>query len=94
MGSGGPGGGMADIFDMFTGGGGGGRGGRQRERKSEDVQHKLACTLEDLYNGTTKKLSLSRNLPCDACSGHGTKSGKKYECTVSVRGAEPAKHAV
>ena len=53
MGSGGPSGGMADIFDMFTGGGGRG-GGRQRERRSEDVQHKLACTLEDLYNGTTK----------------------------------------
>ena len=53
MGAGGGGGGMADIFDLFTGGGGG-RGGRQRERKSEDVQHKLAVTLEDLYNGTTK----------------------------------------
>lgn len=81
MGGGGGGGGMADIFDMFTGGGGGGRRS-QRERRSEDVQHKLAVTLEDLYNGTTKKLSLSRNLPCDTCSGSGTKSGKKYECST------------
>ena len=54
MGSGGGAGGMADIFDLFTGGGGGRGGGRQRERRSEDVQHKLACSLEDLYNGTTK----------------------------------------
>ncbi|KAL6746893.1 molecular chaperone [Haematococcus lacustris] len=80
MGNGGGGGGMADIFDMFMGGGGGGRGRQQRERKSEDVVHKLTASLEEMYNGVTKKLSLSRNLPCDACKGAGTKTGKKYEC--------------
>lgn len=53
MGGGGGGGGMADIFDMFMGGGGRGRGG-PRERKSEDVMHKLAVSLEELYNGGTK----------------------------------------
>ena len=53
MGSGGGGmGGMDNIFDMFMGGGG--RGGRPRERKSEDVVHKLAVSLEDIYTGTTK----------------------------------------
>eukprot|EP00199_Chlamydomonas_sp_CCMP681_P000879 CAMPEP_0119104064 /NCGR_PEP_ID=MMETSP1180-20130426/2374_1 /TAXON_ID=3052 ORGANISM="Chlamydomonas cf sp, Strain CCMP681" /NCGR_SAMPLE_ID=MMETSP1180 /ASSEMBLY_ACC=CAM_ASM_000741 /LENGTH=447 /DNA_ID=CAMNT_0007088733 /DNA_START=11 /DNA_END=1354 /DNA_ORIENTATION=- len=82
-GGGGGGGGMADIFEMMMGGGGGGgRGGRQRERKSEDVVHKLQVTLEELYNGAQKKLSLSRNLPCDSCKGSGTKSGRKYECGV------------
>lgn len=35
---GGGGGGMADIFDMFGGG-----GGRSRERKADDVQHRLKC---------------------------------------------------
>ena len=53
MGSGGMGGGMSDIFDLFTGGGG--RGGRsQREKKSEDVVHKLAVSLEELYGGGVK----------------------------------------
>ena len=51
MGSGGGGGGM-DIFDLFTGGGR--RGSQPRERKSEDVLHQLAVSLEDLYTGTTK----------------------------------------
>lgn len=37
-------------------------------------------SLEDLYNGTVKKLSMSRNLTCDGCRGAGTKSGRKYEC--------------
>lgn len=87
MGSGGGPGGMADIFDLFTGGGGGGRGRSQRERRSEDVNHKLVVTLEDLYNGCTKKMSLSRNLPCDPCHGTGTKSGKKYECSVGQEAA-------
>ncbi|GIL76075.1 hypothetical protein Vretimale_5701 [Volvox reticuliferus] len=77
MGSGG-GGGMTDLFaEMF--GMGGGRG-RQRERKSEDVVHKLQVSLEDLYKGGSKKLSMSRQLPCDACNGSGSKTGKRYEC--------------
>ena len=54
MGGGGGGGGMGDIFDMFMGGGRGGGGRSQRERKSEDVVHKLAVSLEELYNGGTK----------------------------------------
>jgi DnaJ-class molecular chaperone len=52
----GPGsGGMGDIFDMFMGGHGGGGGrSRQREKKSEDVQHKLTVSLEELFLGATK----------------------------------------
>lgn len=78
MGNGGGGGGGFDLFDILSGGGG--RRGAPRERKSEDVVHKLAASLEDLYNGTVRKLTLSRNIPCDSCKGVGTKSGRKYEC--------------
>jgi len=79
-GGGGGGGGMADIFDLFGMGGGGG-GGRPRERRSENVVHKLTVSLEDAYNGAVKKLSMARNIACDGCRGSGTKSGRKYECT-------------
>jgi hypothetical protein len=51
MGGGGGPGSMADLFDLF--GGGGGRG-RARERKSDDVHHKLQVSLEEMYNGVTK----------------------------------------
>lgn len=78
QGGGGGGGGMADIFDLF--GGGGGRRAPQRERRGEDVVHRLKVTLEELYNGGTRKLSLSRNIKCSACSGSCTKSGRKYTC--------------
>ncbi|PNW69999.1 hypothetical protein CHLRE_17g701500v5 [Chlamydomonas reinhardtii] len=80
--AGGHGGGMSDLFEQMFGMGGGGGGRRQRERKSEDVVHKLQVPLEDLYAGGTKKLSMSRQLPCDGCKGSGSKSGKRYECNT------------
>lgn len=67
----GPGGGPSDIFEAFFGGGGGrGRGrGRRSKRKGDDVVFPLKVTLEDLYNGTTKKLRLTKNVICKGCNG-------------------------
>ena len=85
---GGGGGSPFDIFEaMFggnpfgPGGGGGGRGGgRQRQRKGEDVVHGLKVSLEDLYSGVTKKLSLAKNVLCPKCDGKGSKSGASGHC--------------
>lgn len=49
-------------------GGGSSRG--RRQRRGEDVVHPLKVSLEELYLGTTKKLSLSRNVICSKCSGY------------------------
>lgn len=57
-----------DLADSPFGAGGSGRGGR-RQRRGEDVVHPLKVSLEDLYNGTSKKLSLSRNVICTKCKG-------------------------
>lgn len=81
---GGTGGGMGgrnpmDIFDMFFGG-----GGRSRQRgpaKGKDVIHQLSVTLEDLYNGSTRKLALQKNVICPKCEGHGGKKGAVESCT-------------
>ncbi|XP_037601579.1 dnaJ homolog subfamily A member 1 [Cebus imitator] len=65
---GGAGGGFGspmDIFDMFFGGG----GRMQRERRGKNVVHQLSVTLEDLYNGATRKLALQKNVICDKCEG-------------------------
>lgn len=48
-------------------GGGSSRG--RRQRRGEDVIHPLKVSLEDLYNGTSKKLALSRNVICSKCKG-------------------------
>ncbi|KAK4358517.1 hypothetical protein RND71_020746 [Anisodus tanguticus] len=83
----GGGGGMHDPFDIFESffggnpfGGGGSRG--RRQRRGEDVVHPLKVSLEDLYRGITKKLSLSRNVICSKCSGKGSKSGASMKCSV------------
>lgn len=80
MGSGGGGGGgMGDIFDILSGGG---RRQQPRERRGENVVHRLKVSLEEMYSGGVRKLSLSRNIKCDTCGGSGTKSGKRYQCEV------------
>ncbi|MCL7028209.1 hypothetical protein MKW94_027813 [Papaver nudicaule] len=102
----GGGGGGHDPFDIFSsffgggspfGGGGSSRGGR-RQRRGEDVMHSLKVSLEDLYSGTSKKLSLSRNVICSKCTGKGSKSGASVKCAgcqgsgmkVSIRHLGPS----
>lgn len=67
----GGGGGMdpSDIFSFFGGGGGG--GGRRGPRKGKDVLFRLKVSLEDLYNGASKKLRLTKQVICKSCSGEG-----------------------
>ncbi|KAL7148075.1 hypothetical protein ABFS83_06G152800 [Erythranthe nasuta] len=87
MGGGGGGGhNPFDIFESFFGGsghpfgGGGGSRGQRRVRRGEDVVHPLKVSLDNLYNGTSKKLSLSRNVLCPKCKGKGSKSGASMKC--------------
>lgn len=57
-----------DLFEMFFGFG----GGTQRRRgppRGQDVVHKMTVSLEDLYNGTVRKLSLQKNALCKQCAG-------------------------
>lgn len=70
-----------DIFEQFFGGGfGGGSSRGRRQKRGEDVVHTLKVSLEELYNGTSKKLSLSRNRLCPKCRGKGSKSGASGRC--------------
>ncbi|KAH9699407.1 Chaperone DNA J 1-like [Citrus sinensis] len=92
-----------EIYDQYgedalkEGMGGGSSRGR-RQRRGEDVVHPLKVSLEDLYLGTSKKLSLSRNVICSKCSGKGSKSGASMKCSgcqgtgmkVSIRHLGPS----
>ena len=49
----GPPSGMEDLFSMFTGSMGG-RRGAPRERRGENVVHRLKVGLEEMYIGSTR----------------------------------------
>ena len=49
----GPSSGMEDLFSMFTGGMGG-RRAAPRERRGENVVHRLKVGLEEMYVGSTR----------------------------------------
>eukprot|EP00448_Togula_jolla_P031282 CAMPEP_0170621286 /NCGR_PEP_ID=MMETSP0224-20130122/28521_1 /TAXON_ID=285029 /ORGANISM="Togula jolla, Strain CCCM 725" /LENGTH=511 /DNA_ID=CAMNT_0010947537 /DNA_START=59 /DNA_END=1594 /DNA_ORIENTATION=- len=74
------GGDPTDIFESFFGGRRGG-GGSKRRQKTKDVVQPLKVTLEQLYNGQTKKMAITRQVldkqkgvqSCSDCGGRGVK---------------------
>lgn len=60
------------IFDMFGGGGG--------RRKGPDYRIDFAVSLEDLYNGSSRTLKVSRRVICKSCKGSGAKGGQTQPC--------------
>jgi len=76
----------SDIFERFFGGGmfgGFGGGGRQGPQQTEDIMHQIAVSLEDLYNGKTSKLAVTRNIICPKCEGSGSKTkGASSKCAT------------
>eukprot|EP00045_Choanoeca_perplexa_P003311 m.29789 g.29789 ORF g.29789 m.29789 type:complete len:406 (-) comp11976_c0_seq1:45-1262(-) len=73
----GEGGGPQDIFEHLFGGG----GRRQRgPRKGEDTVQPLGVSMEDMYNGTTKRIALRKKVLCDGCEGRGGAEGAGRTC--------------
>lgn len=66
-----------DIFDMFFGMG---RGRQSGPPRGKDVVHQLKVSVEDLYNGAVRKLSLQKNIVCPKCEGRGGKAGAVEKC--------------
>jgi len=66
-----------DLFSMFFGGGAGGGRGKRGPKKGPSVNHPLKVSLEDLYNGKTVKLAVTRKViigspsDCSRCDGQG-----------------------
>lgn len=71
----------SDIFSMFFGG-----GRRDGPPKPKDIVHELAVSLEEMYNGKTKKIAVSRDRLCTGCTGTGVKPGASKSTCQSCRG--------
>jgi len=74
---GGMGGGFSDFFESFFGGGGQGFGGRTQQQKTAiDVEANMNITLEDVFNGSEKQISVEgKKLKIKI--NPGTKDGQK-----------------
>lgn len=71
----------SDIFSQMFGGGGPRGGGGSRRKKTKDVVQPVKATLEQIYNGQTKKMAITRKVidkakgvqRCSNCDGRGVK---------------------
>eukprot|EP00043_Microstomoeca_roanoka_P009257 m.88133 g.88133 ORF g.88133 m.88133 type:complete len:404 (+) comp14530_c1_seq1:231-1442(+) len=72
--------GPGSIFEHLFGFGGG-RGPRG-PRRGEDTVQPFPVSLEDLYNGATRKIALRKRVLCPDCNGVGGKAGKGQTCTA------------
>ncbi|WP_224335979.1 molecular chaperone DnaJ [Haloprofundus halobius] len=73
FGGGGGGGGFEDIFNQFFGGGAGGngRGQQNRPRQGRNLRTNVTLDLEDVYEGVTKQVTITRPERCSDCDGEG-----------------------
>ena len=67
---------FGDLFgDIFGGGGGRRRGRRGSGRPGDDLQVTLSVSFSEAVFGVDKKVSVSRHVGCDSCSGTGGQGG-------------------
>ena len=70
-------GGFGGFEDLFQQAGGRASGGPGR---GQDLQVELALTLEEIAEGTTKRIRLKRSKSCETCKGSGAARGGRTRC--------------
>lgn len=74
-----PASGPTDLFDLLS--------GRSRDtndsKRTPDTSFTLKVSLEDLYNGASKKIAINRDRVCSSCNGKG---GDKVNTCTSCKG--------
>lgn len=70
----------SSLFEHLFGFGGGGR--HRGPRRGEDTVQPFPVSLEDMYNGATRKIALRKRVLCSECNGEGGKAGKGKQCTA------------
>jgi molecular chaperone DnaJ len=90
---------MEDIFsqfgDIFGGGSpfdglfGGGRqgGGGRRVQRGSNLRIKVRLTLEEIANGTEKKIKVNKQVACKTCDGTGAKDRSSIQTCKTCGGA-------
>lgn len=66
-------GGGGSPFESFFGGGGQQSRGGRRVSKGSNLRIKVKLTLEEIANGTEKKIKVNKQIACKTCDGSGAK---------------------
>jgi len=76
---------FGDVFGPF-GGFGGSRRSSRRTNKGSNIRVKVKLNLEEVAHGVTKKIKVSKYVPCDKCDGTGAKSTSGYTACPTCHG--------
>ncbi len=74
---------LGDIFSGFTDAFG---GGRSRQRRGRDISIDLQVSFRDSVFGTNRKILITKNAACAACSGSGAKKGTDLAACATCNG--------
>jgi len=81
-------GGSGSIFDEMFGTRSRSSRARRQGRPGSDLRIKLALTLEEIAEGTEKKIKVRKYVSCDACAGTGAENGAEgYQTCQTCRGS-------
>ncbi len=80
---------FGDIFGGHFGGGGGFRsgGGGRRVNRGSDIRVRVKLNLQEISEGVTKKLKISKMIACDKCGGSGAKDASSYTTCSTCGGS-------
>jgi molecular chaperone DnaJ len=81
-------------FGSFFNGGGGGGQQRQRVRRGTDLRIKLKLDLQEVANGTEKKIKVKRHVSCNTCGGNGSKNGTAVRTCQTCQGTGQTRKVV
>lgn len=85
-GGGGGFGGFEDIFSSFFGGGGG-RRDPNAPQKGDDLQYTMTVSFDEAVFGSTKTVTIKKDVTCDVCDGDGTKPGTSKSTCKTCSGS-------
>jgi len=80
-------GGGGSPFDSFFGGGRQGGGAGRRVARGSNLRIKVRLTLEEIANGSEKKIKVNKQIACKTCDGTGAKDQGSFQTCKTCGGS-------
>ncbi|HZY40169.1 MAG TPA: molecular chaperone DnaJ [Mucilaginibacter sp.] len=80
-------GGGGSPFDSFFGGGRQGGGAGRRVARGSNLRIKVRLTLEEIANGSEKKIKVNKQISCKTCDGTGAKDQGSFQTCKTCGGS-------